>query len=224
MKRLSRIWVIGEKNIFNELVQIINIAIEANTLVRLSFKLNYEEKALTENMQAVRALEKKSDAIAFTLGGNITSGAVSPNTLSNLLQCVLIADDIVDLHYYLIRELYRMSQAKFIDFTVPYEPDWNAVYEDLLSLAKESLLKLEKAFSTANLSEILELGKQIEAIEEQGDDIKDAGFDKLYSAGSRLHFLQFHHYSELLYKCDDILDSCEDLSNLIVSVVTSILK
>jgi len=39
-----------------------------------------------------------------------------------------------------------------------------------------------------------------------------------------LHYLQFFHYSELMHKCDDVLDSCEDLSDLIVTVVTSILK
>jgi uncharacterized protein Yka (UPF0111/DUF47 family) len=50
------------------------------------------------------------------------------------------------------------------------------------------------------------------------------GFDKLYTKASRLHFLQFYHYSELLHKSDDVLDGCEDLSDLIVSIVTSILK
>ena len=66
--------------------------------------------------------------------------------------------------------------------------------------------------------------KEIESIEEQGDDIKDQGFDRLYSITPKLHYLEFHHYQELLHKCDDILDSCEDFSDLIVSVVTAILK
>ena len=74
------------------------------------------------------------------------------------------------------------------------------------------------------MAEILELRKEIETLEEQGDDVKDAGFDSLYAIAPKLHYLEFHHYSELLHKCDDLLDSCEDFADLIVSVVTSILK
>jgi len=70
----------------------------------------------------------------------------------------------------------------------------------------------------------LQCRKEIEALEEQGDDIKDAGLDKLYSMASGMHFLQFYHYSEMLHKSDDILDTCEDFSDVIVSIVTSILK
>ena len=39
-----------------------------------------------------------------------------------------------------------------------------------------------------------------------------------------MHFLHFYHYSEMLHKSDDILDTCEDFSDIIVSIVTSILK
>lgn len=214
----------GERDIFAELVQMITLAIEANSLVKSMFRMDYEEKTLAEIMHLVRGLEKKSDEVAFNIGEKITSGAVSPNVLDSLLECVHVADDMVDTYYYLSRELYRMSKAKSANYEIHQETTWTSVYESLLSLAEKSLLKLEKTLSTANMSEILELRKQIEAIEEQGDDIKDAGFDKLYSVGPELHYLQFNHYSELLHKCDDVLDSCEDFSDLIVSIVTSILK
>jgi uncharacterized protein len=224
LKSLRSIWVVGERDIFAELAQMIAIATEANSLVKSMFRMDYEEKALIEIMQVVKGLEKKSDEVAFNLGEKITSGAVSPNILDSLLECVHVADNLVDTYYYLSRELYRMSKAKSANFEIHQETTWASVYESLLSLAEKSLSKLEKTLSTANISEILELRKQIEAIEEQGDDIKDAGFDKLYSVGPELHYLQFHHYSQLLHKCDDLLDSCEDFSDLIVSIVTSILK
>ena len=66
--------------------------------------------------------------------------------------------------------------------------------------------------------------KEIETLEEQGDDIKDEGFDQLYCEAPSIHYLQFYHYTEMLHKFDDILDSCEDLSDLIVSIITSIVK
>ena len=104
------------------------------------------------------------------------------------------------------------------------EADWDSVYEKMLAFAEKSLLKLKQALSSSNVTEILQLRKEIEVLEEQGDDIKDQGFDRLYGIAPKLHYLQFYHYSELLHKCDDILDSCEDFADLIVSVVTSIIK
>lgn len=217
--------MLGEKNIFGELAQIITIAAESNTIMKIMFKTGYNnDQALSENMHVVRLLEKKSDEIAFKLSEDITSGAISPNIIDNLIECVQVADDVVDLYYYLSRELCRMSKANSTDFIVHDETDWIAVYENMFALADKALSKLQQMLSTGNVPEILKLRKEVESLEEQGDDIKDAGFDKLYGEAPRLHFLQFYHHSELLHKCDDILDSCEDLSDLIVSVVTSILK
>ena len=117
-----------------------------------------------------------------------------------------------------------MSKANITDLQVHEEVEWAGVYLRLLDLVDQSLPKLKLMLSTGNISQILELRKEIETIEETGDDIKDAGFDKLYSMASDLHFLQFYHYSEMLHKSDDILDTCEDLSDVLVSIVTSILK
>jgi hypothetical protein len=116
-----------------------------------------------------------------------------------------------------------MAKAYSSDFQI-HHTDWNFAYEDMLVLAEKTLSKLKQALSSSNIAEILELRKEIEALEEQGDDIKDAGFDSLYRIVTKLHYLEFYHFSELLHKCDDVLDSCEDFSDLIVSIVTSILK
>ncbi len=223
LKSLKGIFVVGEKNIFSELTQIVAIATEANTFVASMFKMDYDQKKLIGVMHSVQSLEKKSDEIAFRISEDITSGAISPNVIDSLLECVQVADSIVDLYYYLSRELNRMAKAYSASFDIKHA-DWDSVYEIILALAEKSQLKLKQALSSSNITEILELRKEIEALEEQGDDVKDSGFDRLYALTSKLHYLQFYHYSELLHKCDDILDSCEDFSDLIVSVVTSILK
>ncbi len=223
MKSFRGIFVIGEKNIFIELTQIIDIATEANTLVSSTFNVNYEEKNLIEAMHTMQSLEKKSDDIAFQMSEDITSGAISPNIIDDLLKSVQVADDIVDLYYYLIREKERMSKIYSAGLESK-RPGWDSVYVDTLAIAGKTLLKLKQALSSSNVTEILELRKEIEALEEQGDDLKDAGFDRLYYLTPNLHYLQFYHYTELLHKCDDVLDSCQDLSDLIGAVVTSIIK
>ena len=118
MKGFKRILVVGEENIFGELSQIIVIAAEANTILNNMLSDCKNEKCLDTGMQAIRVLEDKSDKIAFKVNEDITTGAVSPNILEHLLECVHVADDIVDTYYYQSRELCRMYKAKF-----PYSED-----------------------------------------------------------------------------------------------------
>ena len=224
MKSVKGILVVGERNIFAELAQIVTIAAQTNIIIKAMFKIGNDKTALITNMHAVRDLEKKSDEVAFKLSEDITSGAVSPNILDNLIECTHVADDIVDTHYYLSRDLTRLAKADLTDFSLDPEADWLGIFEKMFELADQSLAKLKQALSTGNVPEILQLRKEIEALEEKGDDVKDGGFDKLYAYAPKMHFLQFYTYSELLHKSDDVLDSCEDLSDLIVSIVTSILK
>jgi hypothetical protein len=224
MKRFKGVFVVGEKNMFDELAQIIAIAEEANAVLSKTLSEDQSELTLDKGMQAVRLLEKKSDSIAFKVSEDITTGAVSPNALDNLLESVHIADDIVDIYYYQSRELYRMYKAKFPYLEVLEEKEWFSLFKDMLDLACKALSKVRQMLSISDLTEILELRKEIESLEEQGDDIKDQGFDWLYRHAPSMHYLQFYHYSELLHKFDDILDGCEDLSELILSIVTSLLK
>ncbi len=225
MKRLSRILVVGEQNIFGELIQIVAMAQEANKVLAGMLGQTWNEKNVDAAMQGIRLLEKQSDDVAFKVSEDITTGAVSPNILDNLLESVHIADDIVDTYYYLSRELCRMSKAKF-----PYgesseeQTQWNALFGSMLELAGKALSRVKQALEASDLKEVLTMRKQIESIEERGDDIKDEGFDWLYREAPDMHYLQFMHYSELLHKFDDVLDHCEDLSDLIVEILTSILK
>jgi uncharacterized protein Yka (UPF0111/DUF47 family) len=224
LKNFKGILVLGERNIFAELSQIISIAAEANTILKVMFNDCWNTKTLTESMHAIRDLEKKSDEIAFKLNEDITAGAISPNLIDDLIETTHLADNIVDIIFYLSRELSRMAKANTTDSARDQEVEWSQVYLQMLALVDQSLPKLQLMLSTSNVQQILQLRKEVEAHEEQGDDIKDAGLDKLYSLASGMRFLQFYHFSEMLHKSDDVLDTCEDLSDVIVSTVTSILK
>ena len=106
------------------------------------FKMDYKEKELTQVLHEVKALEKKSDEIAFKITEDITSGAISPNVIDNLLECVQLADDIVDTYYYISREIDRMAIAYQSGFEIHYT-DWDSVYGNMFALAEESLLKTQ---------------------------------------------------------------------------------
>ena len=110
-----------------------------------------------------------------------------------LLESVHVADDIVDLYYYLSREIDRMAKAYSAGLEMK-RADWDSVYENMLAFRRKISLKAQASALLFKREEILELRKEIEVLEEQGDDIKDQGFDRLYSITSNLNYLQFFHY------------------------------
>ncbi len=224
MKSFKRVLVVGEQNIFGEIVQIIEIAEQANVNLSGMLRECKNEACLDSGMVAIKVLEKRSDDVAFKISEDITAGAVSPNILEHLLQSVSIADDIVDTYYYQSRELCRMYKARFPYSEEVEDAEWIALFQSMLELAAQALVKVKETLQVSDLSDILKLRREIEALEQQGDEIKDQGFDALYHQAPQIHYLQFYHYSELLHKFDDILDGCEDLSDLILSIITSILK
>ncbi len=224
MENLKRAFVVGERTIFNEITEIISIAEKANSLMGKMLAESQGTKTLDRCMQDIKLLEKQSDDVSFRVSEDITTGAVSPNIIDNLLDAVHVADDIVDVYYYLSRELCRMSRAKYPYSEAMDETQSGSFFSGMQKLADSSLAKVKDILSASDLNEIARLRKDIEALEEQGDDIKDEGFDWLYHEAPSMHYLEFYHYTELLHKFDDILDSCEDLSDLIVSIITSILK
>ncbi|HKW04086.1 MAG TPA: DUF47 family protein [Nitrososphaerales archaeon] len=205
-----------------EISEIIELARRANSIAISMFEKGNDPNDAIEK-EKMKDIEKKSDEIAFQVSMSITNGAISSNILDNLLQCVGIADDIVDSYYFLSREIARMDTVE-LSSPEGVTSDFNPSLVQLLKLADGAMEILQKLLASSNLQSILELRKAIQALEEEGDNLKDSGFDRLYAVASKMHYLGFNHLSELLHKLDDILDDCEDLSDLVVSIITSISK
>lgn len=219
---IKRFLIVGEKGVFRGMSEIIGLAKKANEIIAGIVKDDYMVKPFKEEIQTVSAIEKESDDLAFRISEEITGGAISPNIIDELLESVQHADNIVDDYHNLGRELGRMSCVILDNCQIDHE--WNDLFSSMLDLADGALSKLQKLLTASDIKEILEMRKEIEDLEEKGDSIKDAGFDKLYATSPKLNYLQFYHYSEVLHLCDDILDAAEDFSDSIVSVVTSMLK
>ncbi len=181
------------------------------------------EASLIGPNEDIRLLEKQSDRLSFNIKEQVVNGAVNPNVLDNLLACVDLADSIID-DYYVSRELNRIAKVRFDEDSTSCASDLAPLFVKSLELAEGAMVVLLRMLKTSDLSEIAELRRYIELLEEEGDNIKDNGFDRLYLAATRIHYLQFAHLSELLHKFDDILDSCEDLADRLVSIMTSISK
>jgi uncharacterized protein Yka (UPF0111/DUF47 family) len=222
--------VVGEKNIFGELSQLVDIALETNTLMGKMFKMAPTDSQLTETLRAVQTLQRKASEIGFKVSEDITAGAVSPNVIDSLLSCAASIGDVVHTCLHISRELDRMAIAYSAGLEI-HHTDWDStrasglrVFDSMIELIEKSLEKLRQALLSSDMAEIFTLRKEIQALEEQGDDIKDQGFDRLYAITPQLNYLEFYHYEKMLHNCEDILNDCSEFGSLIVSVVTSILK
>ena len=86
-------------------------------IIEAALKANKELQKLVEGktgIDRVRALEIESDKKVFQLSNSISSGAVSPNMIDNMLVLTHQEDNIVNSMYNLARESlrYRIPDRK----------------------------------------------------------------------------------------------------------------
>jgi hypothetical protein len=221
LRDIKGIFEIGERKTLLELSEMIEIGRKANSIVIEMIKARTSLIASTED---IRLLEKQSDRLSFKIKEEILDGAINPNVLDNIIECVDLADSIVDNYHFVSKELNRIAKVKFDEHFIAHAPELGAPLSKMLDLAEQAMVILLKILKITDLSEIAELRRNIELLEEEGDNLKDNSFDLLYISAPNIHYLQFVHFSELLHKFDDILDSCEDLADRFVSVMACISK
>jgi len=198
----------GEEGVLRRCNTIIDLAIRANKEIG-----NIES---SKDISKIREIEKNSDDVVFTITSLVTSGGVAPNLIDDMLQLIDKEDSIVDSIYNLARELLRYNiPEKAVASTVAKK------IGEMNIIADTALKLLRKIQANDNIVEIKGLRKQIELLEEKGDEIKDSLFDYAYS--SKLSFKSFYHIFELAHKADDILDNCEDASDMYLTIVSSII-
>ena len=66
------------------------------------------------------------------------------------------------------------------------------------------------------------MAREIEELEEKGDDVKDAMLDEIYGSWEKLDFAAFNNYIRTTIEADDILDLCEDASDLVIAVTKAL--
>jgi len=200
-----------EEKAIRDNIGIIKTAMEAN--MELQKLISGRAKGINK----IRELEKESDNKAFLLSNAISSGAVSPNVIDDMLVLINAEDNIVDSIYNLSRELARYSiPDKKTDKMI------RGRVMEMLKLVHLALHALERMLSSDNTEKIKQLRKEIEVFEEKGDDIKDSLLD--YEYKNSMNYKTFLHILEVAHRADNILDACEDSADMFLSVMLSIMS
>lgn len=214
--------VVGEKQILQELETFFNIGIKADTEIS-QMLLNFGN-GTDRNFERVREMEKSADEISNNLHMEITHGAVSSTLMGTLSELVEKCDTIIDASYFIVREIRRYSHA--ISASGNNVPDKvresYTVFTRMIEKHTESLKIILEMLRSGNLDQMRDTRRLIERKEEEVDEMKDDLIDSLYRESENIKYLTFIHLMEMVHKIDDLLDYCEDISDLLLNIANSI--
>ncbi len=200
---------VGEREVFDKARKVIEHSKKANVLLLKIIKGS-------RDIYPMRRIEKESDDEVFDISNSITSGAIAPNLIDDMLAFVNREDSIVDNIYNLSRALvrYRSGNKAANRYITAKLVASNKLISDALNL-------LYKMHSLDRIDDIKKLRIEVQRIEEEGDEIKDEMLT--YAYRSNIDFKTFDHITSLAYLTDDVLDSCQDSSDMYMSIMLSIL-
>jgi uncharacterized protein Yka (UPF0111/DUF47 family) len=211
-----RFLVAGEKGIFERLKALADKAREETPLATRLFEERLADPSVLEGM---KGLEKQSDDITFKLSEDIMNGAINPAVLRDLLHVTDRMDGIFDDYYFIAREVNRTVSS---GTDLPMLENMTKTFVGMVSLADKQLETLGKLLEADSMDEVRSLRNEIETLEEQGDELKDSGFDEMYDNRKLFDYFSFQHYTEVLRKLDHIQDNVEDVSDLILAIANTI--
>jgi uncharacterized protein Yka (UPF0111/DUF47 family) len=211
-----RFLVAGEEGIFERLKALSEMARKETPLATKLFQERLSDANVLETM---KTLEKQSDEVTFKLSEDIMTGAINPAVLRDLLHVTDLMDTVFDDYYFLAREVNRTVLSKV---ELPMLGKMTDTFVAQVSLADKQLEALGRLLEADTIDEANSRRKEIEKFEEDGDELKDSGFDVMYENHRLFAYFSFQHYTEVLRKLDDIQDGIEDMSDLILAIANTI--
>jgi len=218
---LKRLLVVGEKNILSRLSEYPLIGI--NSSDNLILMLKNAPSDVEKYNEIIRNNEKAGDEMDINFRHEATSGAISSSLMDNILLLIEKCDDVLDKSYYSSREINRfnINYTKNNDELNIVDYSYNKFME-ILENNKKALTLVHNILNETDLSKMRDDRKNIESIEENVDEIKDNIIDYTYKNSNKISYLVFEHLNTLAHALDDLLDDCEDISDLVFTIMLSV--
>lgn len=218
---LKKIMVIGERQSLLSMQKYMEIGVENSKLLIEIFQR--PEDPLEERMKRISDNEKKADEITLELKRNITSGAVGSTLMDNFLNLIETFDDIIDRTYWVSREMGRTKDSLIANlFHIEPLANFYSGFCTILQKNVEAVQKVNQMLQVSDIEEAKNIRKEIESMEEEVDEIKDGIIDRLYRISESISYLTFNHVNSVVHTLDDLLDDCEDISDLILNTMMSV--
>lgn len=208
MSLLKRIFEPGEETAFHRIEGIVRVSYSANSALNDIIKGQ-------RDLSAIRALEKSAGSEHFNISRAITSGAIAPNLIDDMILLATKEEDITEALFKLSRQMlrYKIPSKKNDAYVRKCLTSFNDFAEDALSL-------LSKMHEASDMNTIRSSRTKIHEIENKADEVRDRLLDFAYN--TKMEFKEFYHIIHLAYTYDEVLDTCEDAADLFMSMMLSI--
>lgn len=224
LKKVKGFFVPGEKDAFQRVQDLSALAEESlGLLVKILAMPTNGLKDVESYTERINILEKDGDKITQSLEEMLGRGSITASLDYDFGRLADNVDSILDRAHGLSRQLRRVTRRPLRE-AKEFDADIRKEQISLIEIGLAQLRMFRQLLDVAgsDRERAIQLAKQIEQLEEQGDDVKDNMLDEIYGSWEKLDYASFHNYLETTIEADDILDLCEDASDLVMAITKSL--
>ncbi len=224
VRRIKGFFQPGEKEAFGRISQLAGLGEDALVLlVKILSRTGTNLAEVESDTGRISELEKEGDKITQSIEEEIGRGSISAslsNDFGRLVDCV---DSVLDRAHAVSRQLRRMAKGP-VRHIEEFDASFRKEHVRLVEIGRQELGILRELLKVAGSDRTRALGMahEIEDLEEKGDDLKDGMLDQVYGSWEKLDYAAFNNYIQTTIETDDILDLCEDASDLVIAVTKAL--
>jgi uncharacterized protein Yka (UPF0111/DUF47 family) len=222
--RVKGFFIPGEKNAFQRVQELATLAEESlQILGKLLSSTHNGREDVEKWVERITVLEREGDQITQSFEEMLGKGAISASLLTEFDRLIDDVDSVLDRAHSLSRQLRRVVRRPLRD-AKEFDAIIRKGQEELVQIGLVQLCTFKQLLDIVGTdrTKATDLAKEIERLEEKGDDVKDGMLDEIYGSWEILDYAQFHNYLETTIEADDILDLCEDASDVVMIVMKAL--
>tara|TARA_Y100000310_G_scaffold107162_2_gene105608 strand:+ start:9806 stop:10444 length:639 start_codon:yes stop_codon:yes gene_type:complete len=157
-------------------------------------------------VRRIKDIEHKGDDLTYNITSILDKTFVTPIDKEDIYELTMLLDDVIDL-------IYQTSVRIFI-----YKINKIDIYiEKLTQIVIEIVEKIDQGIlEVRNLKNMKQLCVEVHTLENKADNVYIAALSKLFEGKIVIDVIKYKEIYELL---ENITDKCEDVSNVIESIV-----
>ncbi len=223
IRRIKAFFLPGEKEAFERISELARLGEDALELLVKMLPQSSNMADIETDTGRISALEKEGDKISQALEEEIGKGSISASLSNDFGRLVDSVDSVLDRAHSLSRQLRRIAKVPLRE-SREFDASFRRSQVQLVEIGRRELRILRELLNVAgsDRAKAFAMAREIEGLEEKGDDVKDAMLDEVYGSWEQLDFASFNNYIQTTIEADDILDLCEDASDLVIAVTKAL--
>ena len=223
IRRIRAFFLPGEKEAFDRIAELARLGEDALELLIKILSRSGNVAEIEVETSRISTLEKEGDRITQALEEEIGKGSISASLANDFGRLVDCVDSVLDRAHAVSRQLRRMAKGP-VRPTRSFDASFRKEQVRLVEIGKQELGLLRGLLEVAgsDRNRAFAMAREIEGLEEKGDDVKDAMLDEIYGSSDQIDYASFNNYIQTTIEADDILDLCEDASDLVIAVTKAL--